>query len=160
MATHEAICGFRQVRCLFQTCGYVNSINDLPSHLALRHAASVMEVHEGTADVVLQDPTTKEHTTRVLLLLHMDHVFGVVYQRTGQFHSEGTLNIFSLTASADIYEYQIIIRRPAGTNCWSSRAAAPDAGEETAIGFTESFIHSMTLHGCLRLEIKLMKSVL
>ncbi|XP_075541629.1 uncharacterized protein LOC142575824 isoform X2 [Dermacentor variabilis] len=160
MTIHEESCSFSQVRCLFHTCGFVDSLNQLPSHLAMRHTVSVMEVNQGTADVVLEDPTSKDHITRILLLLHEDHVFGVVFQRTGQFHTEATLNVLSLTPNSDPYNFEIILRGPAGKNSWCSSVFAPDAGQDTAIGFTEPFLNRMALEGCLRMEIKLSKSVI
>ncbi|XP_065291570.1 uncharacterized protein [Dermacentor albipictus] len=157
MATHEAICGFRQVRCLFPTCGYVNSINDLPSHLALRHAASVKEVHEDHAELVLQDPTNKQNSVRAVLLLHHESVLAVTHERTGQFYSEANLNVLTLTPGPEDYDFEIILRGPSGVNSWRSRALAWGTPEDTSVGLSESFISKLAPDGTLNIRINLMK---
>ncbi|XP_075541617.1 uncharacterized protein LOC142575821 isoform X2 [Dermacentor variabilis] len=158
MANHEDTCGFRQVRCLYNSCGWVHSLNQLAGHLAQQHNVNVIAVQERSIELVLDEATSKVPATRVVLLLNDDQVFAAVFERAGTFLSEARLNIFCLTPSSATFDFEIVVPGPLGTNICRSRALAPGTPHDTSVGFTESFIGRMSLSGSLRLEINLTKS--
>ncbi|XP_075541637.1 uncharacterized protein LOC142575826 [Dermacentor variabilis] len=112
MASHEEIWSFRQVRCLYSSCGWVHCLNKLAGHLAQQHSVNVIAVQEDRAELVLQDPTNKQNSMRMVFLLHHDSVFVVTYERTGPFYTEAKLDVVTLTPRCGEYEFEIIIRGP------------------------------------------------
>ncbi|XP_075541626.1 uncharacterized protein LOC142575823 [Dermacentor variabilis] len=122
MTNHEESCSFRQVRCIFKSCGWVCCLNQLAGHLAHQHSVNVIAVLEDRAELVLQDPNNKENSMRMVLLLHHESVFVVTYERTGPFYTEAKLDVVTLTPRCEEYEFEIIIRGPSGVNSWRSRA--------------------------------------
>ncbi|XP_075541623.1 uncharacterized protein LOC142575822 isoform X4 [Dermacentor variabilis] len=159
IASHEPTCGFRQVRCLHKGCGWVQRLNELAAHLAQHHNVSVIEMQEDRAELVLQDPTIKQNSMRMVLRLHHDSVFVVTYERTGPFYTEAKLDVVTLTPRCEEYEFEIIIRGPSGVNSWRSRALVCGTSEDTSVGLSESFINKMAPDGILRMQIKWTKSV-
>nr|XP_054918545.1 uncharacterized protein LOC126546520 [Dermacentor andersoni] len=160
MASHEATCGFRQVRCTFKSCGWLCCLNQLAGHLVHQHSVNVVAVQEDSAELVLEDPNNKENSMRIVLLLHHESVFAVTYERTGPFYTEAKLNIVTLTPHCDECQFEIVLRGPSGVNAWRSKALACDTPEDTSVGLTESFISRMAPDGLLRMEIKLTKAVI
>ncbi|XP_075541621.1 uncharacterized protein LOC142575822 isoform X2 [Dermacentor variabilis] len=159
MATHEKFCTFRQLRCLFNCCGWVHCLNKLAGHLARQHNVNVIAMQEDRAELVLQDPTIKQNSMRMVLRLHHDSVFVVTYERTGPFYTEAKLDVVTLTPRCEEYEFEIIIRGPSGVNSWRSRALVCGTSEDTSVGLSESFINKMAPDGILRMQIKWTKSV-
>ncbi|XP_075541618.1 uncharacterized protein LOC142575822 isoform X1 [Dermacentor variabilis] len=160
MSSHEATCGYRQVRCLHKGCGWVHRLNELAARLAQHHNVSVIEVQEDRAELVLQDPNNKENSMRMVLLLHHESVFVVTYERTGPFYTEAKLDVVTLTPRCDEYEFEIIIRGPSGVNSWRSQALPCGTSEDTSVRLSESFINNLAPDGMLRMQIKLTKSVM
>ncbi|XP_075541635.1 uncharacterized protein LOC142575824 isoform X5 [Dermacentor variabilis] len=160
MASHEVTCGFRQVRCIFKSCGRVSCLNQLAGHLAHQHSVNVIAMQEDRAELDLQDPNNRENSMRMVLLLHHDSVFVVTYERTGPFYTEAKLDVVTLTPRCGEYEFEIIIRGPSGVNSWRSRALVCGTCEDTSVGLSDSFINKMARDGILKMEIKLTKSVM
>ncbi|XP_075541632.1 uncharacterized protein LOC142575824 isoform X3 [Dermacentor variabilis] len=48
MAAYEKFCTFRQLRCLFNCCGWVHCLNKVAGHLAQQHNVNVIAMQVGT----------------------------------------------------------------------------------------------------------------